>query len=173
MLMSDILHLSFKLILMKWLPLLVLPLIISNTTIRAQTKEIAQKEFLEAINKVASVAKQQHWAYEDPFTVDSAFHFLGDTLTATFKFKTDSNSYRIRYTAPINQIKGVFHDMYLILTFKSKSVNVYEEMGNTPWQFAEKRMVFHIGLLEFDDKKHMALREEVEWALEELMAYNE
>ncbi len=153
----------------KLIPLLLLCCI--GFTSSAQTKEIAEKDFLEAINKLVAAVKMQHWAYEDPFKIDSAFKIFGDSLTTTFKYKTDSNYYRVRYAAPMNALKGVFQDIYEILSFKGKSVHVYEQVGNGPWVLIERRSMFHLGMIDDEDKKLVELKYDVEGAVEDLLEY--
>ncbi len=155
----------------KLIPLLSLCFI--GLTASAQTKEIAEKDFLAAINKLVAAVKMQHWAYEDPFTIDSAFSISGDSLTATFKYKTDSNYYRVRYAAPMSALKGVFQDVYQILSFKGKSVHVYEQIGNGAWILVERRSMFHLGMIDDEDKKLVELKYEVEGAVEDLLEYYE
>lgn len=149
--------------------LLVIATLISFVSF-SQTKAKAEKEFLAALNKLVANSKSQHWAYEEPFKIDSAFHIYGDTISATFKFKGDTSLYRIRYAAPVSKITGIFHDMYLIFSLKGKNVQMYERIGNEKkWVHFESRNYFHIALVETGPQ--MKIKQEIEDAWEKLSAY--
>jgi GTP cyclohydrolase I len=45
----------------------------------AQTKAKDQKAFLNALNRLIANTTSQHWAYETPFRIDSAFHIIVDS----------------------------------------------------------------------------------------------
>jgi hypothetical protein len=124
----------------------------------AQTKEQDEKTFLDALNKLVHVTRSQHWAYDDPFTVDSAFHITGDSISATFSYKNDTMSYRIRYAAPVLQITEVVHDIYLILQFNTRSVSVYEQVDGKDWVRFDKRSYLHIGEADHEDQGQMKLK---------------
>jgi hypothetical protein len=112
----------------------------------------------------------QHWAYEEPFKIDSAFHIYGDTISATFRFKTDTSLYWIRYAAPVSRITDIYHDMYLIILLKGKDVQMYERIGNSKdWVHFERRKLFHIALAETD--KQLKLKERITAAWEKLSFY--
>jgi hypothetical protein len=108
----------------------------------AQTKAKDQKAFLNALNRLIANTTSQHWAYETPFRIDSAFHIIGDTLSATFQY-TDSFTYRIRYAAPIDKIKRIDHDVYLILIVPPKLVNMYENRRQRLGVVRQKNHVPH------------------------------
>jgi hypothetical protein len=144
-----------------------------SISISAQTKQKAEAEFLQLLNKVVKLSVSQHWAYEDPFRVDSPFHIAGDTLTATFKFTNDSSSYRIRYAAPVSKIQSVDKDVYTILRFNGKMVNVYESTNEKDWVQFDKRNLFHIGAFSLDEESHPELLEELELAWSKLSYYYE
>lgn len=128
----------------------------------AQSKVSDEKAFLNALNKLVATAKSQHWAYEDPFTIDSAFHLTGDTLSATFAYRNDSMHYRIRYAAPVAGIRWVKHDVYLILQFNSPQVVMYENINDTGWNRFDKRSYFHIGEVDLENKQQAGLTLEIQ-----------
>ncbi len=142
-----------------------------SISISAQTKQKAEAEFLQLLNKVVKQSVSQHWAYEDPFTVDSAFHITGDTLTATFRFTNDSGSYRIRYAAPISKISSVDQDVYIILSFPGRMVNVYESLNGSNWVHISKRDLFHIGAFSLDQEMYPGVKEALERAWLKLSSY--
>ncbi len=144
-----------------------------SVSLSAQTKQKAEVEFLKVLNKVAKLSVSQHWAYEDPFTVDSVFHITGDSLTATFRFINDSSSYRIRYTAPVAKIRSVDKDVFIILSFPGRAVNVYESINGKEWVHFDKRNLFHIGALSLDEDTHPELLEELELAWTKLSYHYE
>jgi hypothetical protein len=136
----------------------------------AQNKAKAEKEFLAALNKLVANSSSQHWAYEEPFAIDSSFHIYGDTISATFKFKTDTSLFRIRYAAPVRKISSILHDMYLIMMLPAKEVQMYEKIGdNKDWVRFDRRELFHIALAESD--KQLKLKQAVEKAWAELERY--
>lgn len=142
-----------------------------SISISAQTKQKAETDFLQVLNKVLKLSVSQHWAYEDPFTVDSAFHIAGDSLTATFMFTNDSNSYRIRYAAPVAKIQSIDKDIYILLRFKGKLVSVYESINGKEWVQFDKRNLFHVGAFSLDEESHPELLEELELAWSKLSYY--
>lgn len=144
-----------------------------SITTSAQSKLKAELEFLQGLNKVVKHSVSQHWAYEDSFTSDSAFHLLGDSLTATFRFTSDSGSYLIRYAAPVAKIKNISKDVYVILRFPGKLVNVYESVNGKDWIHFDKRNLFHIGAFSLDEDIHPELLEELELAWAKLSYYYE
>jgi hypothetical protein len=139
----------------------------------AQPKQKAEAEFLQVLNKVVKLSVSQHWAYEDPFTVDSAFHITGDTLTATFRFTNDTGSYRIRYAAPVSKILRVDRDVYFILRFPGRMVNMYESVNGKDWIHFDRRNLFHIGAVSLEEEKNPELLEELELAWSKLSYYYE
>jgi len=118
----------------------------------AQTKEKATTTFIAALNNLVTHTTIQHWAFDTPFTVDSAFHLNGDSITATFRYKTDSSFFRIRYAAPINKISTIGHDMYLMMVFKGNQVLVQQQIADEGWELYDTRNLFHIGLAETDEQ---------------------
>lgn len=139
----------------------------------AQTKEQDEKAFLNALNQLLQVTRAQHWAYDVPFTTDSAFHIIDDTLSATFRYQNDSMTFRIRYAAPVSRIREVVHDIYLILEFDSRCVNVYEQIDKQDWVRIEKRGIFHIGEVDLENAEQWKLKEAIEKAWEKYAAWLE
>lgn len=133
-------------------------------TSTAQTKERDEKAFLNALNQLLQVTRAQHWAYEGPFITDSAFHIIDDSLSATFRYQNDSMTFRIRYAAPVSRITEVVHDIYLILEFDTRCVNVYEQTDAQEWVRIEKRSIFHIGEVDLESTEQWQLKEAIEKA---------
>jgi hypothetical protein len=144
-----------------------------SISISAQTKQKAEAEFLQLLNKVVKISISQHWAYEDPFTIDSAFHITGDTITATIKFTDDSGFYRIRYAAPVSKISSIDRDVYFILRFPGRMVNMYESINGKEWSHFDKRNLFHIGAVSLEEVTYDELLEELELAWAKLSYYYE
>lgn len=133
-------------------------------TIAQQQK--AEENFVNALNNFASVSKSQHWAHGES-VLESPFKVIGDSITATFRYRGDSSDYRLRFTAPIKQLKSVDVDVFLIMVFRPGQVVIYRsdvETSNVDYWTTD--MLFHVGKVE--SEKDELLKQKVMDAWEEL-----
>jgi hypothetical protein len=144
-------------------------LLLVCTTALSQTRSKDENRLLQALNELAAYAKPSlESEYEIPVT-DSTFHILGDTLTYTVRIYTlmaapDSLFIgRRRFTAGLNQINSVGHDLNLVLYTNDGTVNIYkQESGKEDWQYMGYDSLLFIGLVDDDDKKALALKKKIE-----------
>lgn len=136
----------------------------------AQTKLHAEKEFLGLLNSILKNSKQQHWAFEGVMTIDSAFAISPDgMLSVTVRYTGDSSFIRTRMEAPVNKIKEVAYDLYLILVFKEQWVTVYASLpGSNTLQESAKTNLFHIGAPE---QEETGLQEKLQQALDKVLLF--
>ncbi len=134
---------------------------------------VDEQQFLSALNKLAYSTKLHHWSFNEPLLVDSGFHFTGDSITVTLKHTHNNSFYRIRYTAPVHQLKAVVYDLYLILEFKGEVVSIYEQTSEAGhWTFVEYRDLLHIGIVNMEAREERKMREGIEKAWGRLSMQN-
>lgn len=133
---------------MKFFPLILFAFFLFPGLSNAQSKAKIQKKFLAELNTIIKNSKEHHWNYSGEMSVDSAFAInKNGILSVTVSYKTDSSSTRVRMEAPVNKIKSVDYDRYLILFFKENEVTVFEsEKGSTVQMEPFKTNLFHIGI---------------------------
>jgi hypothetical protein len=120
------------------------------TSATAQSPAELQKQFLAQLNSILRSSPQHHWAYEgEKMKIDSPFAVSREGLiSVTLQYSTDTTSYKVRYTAPLNSIKKVVQDVYLILEYSSDAMIAYKkERGSNEWQEILRRNYFHIGVM--------------------------
>lgn len=125
---------------------------ILNTAI-AQSKQKAATAFLNELNYILKNSKEQHWKYTGTMTIDSAFAISkAGILSVTVRYTNEDGSYvRSRMEAPVNKIKKVAYDLYLILEYKEDEVTAYESEANSnELKELEKTNYFHIGVPDSD-----------------------
>jgi hypothetical protein len=121
-------------------------LIIFPFLVAAQTKHKAEKGFLHSLNAVLNKSDQIHWAYDGKMSIDTPF-YINQTgiLSVTVNYNTESGTYKVRMTAPINKIQNVIQDEYIILVYPQNDVAVFETDQTGQWNKAGERNLFHIG----------------------------
>lgn len=131
----------------------------------AQKKlSLEETTFLKTLNALVSTTKQNHWAFDEPLKIDSAYHIIGDSISLTLKATGTQGNKRIRFTAPIRKMADVIYDLYLILEFEGDVVNTYEQVDNGPWTYIETGNYFYVGAVQSKNKKELKLKEDIEKA---------
>lgn len=139
-------------------------------TATAQPQQKAEKDFLNQLNSILKNSRQQHWNFEGAMTIDSAFA-INETgvLSVTVRYTNDTSFVRVRMAAPVNKIKGVAYDLYLILEYKDELVTFYaSEPGSNELTEKGKTNLFHIGAPLPEDVKS---QEKLQKALDKLLKY--
>ena len=116
----------------------------------AQSSAELQKHSLAQLNSVLRSSPHHHWAFEgEKMKIDSPFAVNSDgLLSVTLQYSTDTGSYKIRFTAPLQSITKVVHDVYLILQYRDNVVTAYKkESGSNEWTEIFRRNYFHIGVV--------------------------
>jgi hypothetical protein len=136
----------------------------------AQSKQKAEKAFLHQLNTILKNAKQQHWNFEGTMTIDTAFAINKEgILSVTVRYTNDTSFVRTRLEAPVNKIKRVAYDLYLILEYEDELVTFYvSEPGSNELKENGKTNLFHIGAPLGEDVK---AQEKLQRALDELLKY--
>lgn len=118
----------------------------------AQQKK-AEQNFINALNRFASGTKSQHWAHGES-VLETPFQVIGDSLTATFRYRGDSSDYRLRFTAPLKQLRSVDEDVFLILVFPRDRVIIYRGEGVAgSLGFWTTDFMLHAGKVESDENE--------------------
>lgn len=106
--------------------MIVFALLFVQTTVIGQSKAKAEKQFLKELNTILKNAKQHHWDYEGKMTIDSLFAISKTgILSMTVRYTNDESFIRARMAAPVDKIKNVLYDVYLILQFETPLVTIY------------------------------------------------
>ena len=152
------------------LSLLILGCSVFLNTAIAQTKQKAEKKFIDQLNTILKNSKQQHWNYEGMMTIDSAFAInVAGILSVTVRYTTDASFVIVRMAAPINKIQQVDYDLYLILKYKDELVTYYESApGSNKLIEKGKGELFHIGAPLPEDVKY---QEKLQKSLDKLLKY--
>lgn len=121
-------------------------LIIFPFLVAAQTKHKSERIFLHSLNAVLNKSDQIHWAYDGKMSIDTPFYInqMG-VLSVTVNYKTDSSSYKVRMSAPVNKIQNVIQDEYIILVYPQNDVSVFETNQTGQWVKTDERNLFHVG----------------------------
>jgi hypothetical protein len=147
-------------------------LFVAHNKSLAQTKQTATADFLKALNQVLQTSKQQHWAFDGPMKIDSAFAInSAGILSVTVRYDNidDSTSVRVRMEAPINKVKYVGYDLYLILEFPNNTVTVFEsDIRSSTLKKKAYSNLFHIGIPKAEGEK---IQIEIQQKLEALLKY--
>lgn len=111
-----------------------------------QSKIKAEQQFLQALNTILRQSKQQHWDYEGKMSIDSPFAISKTgILSVTVRYNDNGSLVRARMDAPVNKIKNVLYDLYLILEFEEPLVNLYtSKPGTLVLKKKENSQYFHI-----------------------------
>ncbi len=103
-------------------------------------------------------------------TIDSAFAINEKgVLSVTVRYTNDSSFIRARMEAPVNKIKRVAYDLYLILEYKDELVTYYEsEPGSNELKEKGTTNLFHIGTPLPED---ISYKEKLQKALDKFLKY--
>jgi hypothetical protein len=117
-----------------------------NVSVIGQSKAKAEKQFLMELNTILKNAKQYHWDYEGKVSIDSPFTISKTgILSVTVRYNENGSLVRARMDAPVNKIKNVLYDLYLILEFEEPLVNIYtSKPGTLLLKKKENSQYFHI-----------------------------
>ncbi|MCP9752333.1 hypothetical protein [Ferruginibacter sp. HRS2-29] len=130
-------------------PFLLLVCLSFSLALTAQTKQKAEAAFVAELNDIIRHSTQQHWAFEgEKMTVDTAYAISkAGILSVTISYRKEDGAVTITRTeAPVNKIRRVAYDLYLILEFDGKEVSTYTaNNGSTVLRATEKTDYFHIG----------------------------
>ena len=138
---------------------------------QAQTKQKAEKEFLNQLNSILKKSKQQHWAYEgNVMSIDSAFAINKEgILSVTVRYTSDTSFVRVRLAAPVSRIDTVRYDLYMILEYKDHDVIIFEsEPGSNELKEVNKSGLFHVGAPSPED---FVYHDKLQKALDNLLKY--
>lgn len=113
----------------------------------AQTKQKAEKDFLNELNSILKNSPSQHWGFDGVMTIDSGFSISpAGILSVTVRYTTEESFKRARMEAKMSKITGIAYDLYLILEYKTNEVSVFEsEEGSNELKENRKSNYFHIG----------------------------
>ncbi|UEG49533.1 hypothetical protein LK994_12905 [Ferruginibacter lapsinanis] len=118
-------------------------------TVSAQTKQQAQRDFVKELNAVLKASSTIHWAYTDRMTIDSAFAISkNDILSVTVRYTNDSSFFRFRMEVPMNKIRNIIQDVYLVLECDQDAVKCFlSEKNSNTLVFSHNYNLFHTGEL--------------------------
>ena len=137
----------------------------------AQTKQKAEKEFVNQLNNILINSKQDDWQPGGKMSIDSAFAInKAGILSLSVRYtKEDSSFVRVRIESPINKIWRIAYDLYLILEYKTNEVTVFKSATNTNELIEDhKTNYFHIGAPLPEDIRH---QEKLQKLLNNLLKY--
>jgi hypothetical protein len=137
----------------------------------AQTKQKAEKDFVNQLNSILINSKQDDWQPGGKITIDSAFAInKAGVLSLTVRYTADDSSFtRARMEAPVNKIQRIAYDLYLILEYKADEVTVFKSATNSNVLVEDhKTNYFHIGAPWPEDMKH---QEKLQKLLDKLLLF--
>lgn len=125
----------------------------------SQTKQQAEIAFLEELNILFAdtTAESQGMGFPDKKIIEAPFTINKEgVLTVTLKrINADATVEISRMEAPINKIKQVVYDLYLILEFKDEDVTWLKFAPNsTTIADTSSGKYFHIGIPLPEDERH-------------------
>lgn len=152
-----------------WLLVIISCFFISYSAV-GQSKAKAEQQFLKVLNTILKESKQQHWNFEGKMTIDTPFSISKKgVLSVTVRYNDEGSIVRARMDAPVNKIKNVLYDLYLILDFEEPLVNVYSSKpGKILLKKTGSNQLFHIGAPLKDGYKQ---EKQLQQLLEKLMKY--
>ncbi len=114
----------------------------------AQSEAKIQKKFLAKLNTILENSKEQHWNYSGKMSIDSAFAINNKgILSSTVRYSNESSFIKVRMAVPLNRIKAVLYDHYIILKTDGNEVQVSEFLGDQPEPTEiYQNYLFHIGV---------------------------
>ena len=148
-------------------------LIFLSLSIMAQTKQKAEAAFLKEINMLFAdtSAQNQGIGFPDPKIIDAPFAIDKEgNLTVTIRrTNTDATVEISKMEAPINKIKQVVYDLYLILEFKDEGVTWFkQEPHSTAIAESTKNKYLHLGIPFPESEQHQIKLQKL---LDELLKY--
>ncbi|WP_462219139.1 hypothetical protein [Ferruginibacter sp.] len=123
----------------------------------AQTKQKAEKEFIDQLNNILINSKEDDWQTGGKMSVDSVFAInKAGILSLSVRYtKEDSSFVRARMEAPVNKIWRIAYDLYLILEYKNDDVTVFKSGTNSNELVEDnKTNLLHIGAPFPEDIRH-------------------
>ena len=141
---------------------------LSAFTAVAQNPDKQQQSFVDALNKLVTIAPQDIWCDGELMKLDAPFKLDGDLLTVTWACSIDDRWSKTRLTAPISKIRSVEWDLYLLLVFDQRdAVQIHQSTSDNPeWQLTEQTNLLHIAPLSEENKKQMKAKKEIEKAFD-------
>lgn len=137
----------------------VFVLVISK--LQAQPGVQLKNELLRQLNTWAAQPGEHHFAYTNMTKkVDTPYVISQDgMLSVTFSYTTDTSYHRVRQIAPLEKVKAVIQDVYLLLLFDEEDVLFYhsDEQGK-PLMAAGKGSLFHVSMGDDDNTRRDSLR---------------
>jgi hypothetical protein len=141
------------------------------TAVSAQSKQVAEQEFVSQLNHILKISKPQQWGSErTTMSIDSAFALNKEgILSVTVRYTKDSTYTRVRKEAPVNKIIHVAYDLYLILEYNEEEVTIYNsEPGSNELSNSYKSSLLHIGAPDMDASD---LKVKLQKALDDLLKF--
>jgi hypothetical protein len=140
-------------------------------SLTAQTRARDGERFVKALNELAAYSKPNGFSYF-PYTVDSAFHLVGDSLTFTYSYKDDYFTGRQRYILPLNKVHSVGHDLNLVLYANDEAVQIYEQAaGAKEWTFRGTYHLVLIGQVDDDNRTQQKMKRKIEAAWQKMLRW--
>lgn len=151
--------------------LLLFLLLFSSSLSLAQSKEKAQTAFLKELNTILQNSKEYDWNYfmqeVETVKIEKTFAINNDILSVSINYKIGDSITTITMEAPVNKIKSVNYDHYLVLEFETDEVTNQQYISNSEIiETTTKQNYFHIGTPIKDGRKE---REKLEKLLEKLL----
>lgn len=137
----------------------------------AQTKQKAEKEFIDQLNNILINSKEDDWQPGGKMSIDSAFAInKAGILSLSVRYtKEDSSFVRARMEAPVNKIWRIAYDLYLILEYENDEVTVFKSATNSNKLVVDnKTNLLHIGAPWPEDMRH---KEKLQQLLNNLLKY--
>lgn len=138
----------FKLLPMKIISIFICLFLLAPIFGSAQSKAKTQKKFLAELNTILQNSKEQSWNYPGKMSIDSAFALnKNGILSSTVRYSNDDSFIKVRMQIPLNKIKSIGYDLFLILISEENNVDVSEFVGDqTEPTNQYKYNLFHIGV---------------------------
>ena len=146
--------------------LIIATLCLSAFSTQAQSPSKQEQAFVDALNKLVTIAPQDIWCNGELMKLDSPFRLDGELLTVTWVCNTDSTWSKTRLTVPISKVRSVEWDLYLVLVCDERdAVEIHESRSDNPeWRLAEQTHLLHITPVSEENKKQMKAKKEIEKA---------
>ena len=110
------------------------------------------KPIVKKLNKMLKDAEEFSWMYEPGFKIVQPYAVKNDTLSVTIRGIYNEVPVTHKYEAPLADVYDYVHDLYCVLSFKSKSVKISELQGKE-WKVIIEQEYFHLGKPK-DSKDH-------------------
>jgi hypothetical protein len=151
--------------------LLFFALLFCSTFSLAQSKEKTQTAFLNELNTILQISKEYDWNHfmqeVETVKIEKPFAINNDVLSLSITYKISDSITTITMEAPVNKIKSINYDHYLVLGFENDEVTKKQYQRNsTSLAETKKQNYFHIGTPIKDGRKEL---EKLEKLLEKLL----